>query len=69
MLVVVLTPKVIRADLPTPDAVIVRQPSGETVVVADPRVDEQFVQRCLLEAPHVRDGRAFGPPCPRHDVA
>lgn len=64
-----LTPKVIRAHLPTPDAVIVRCPSGETVVVADPRVDEQFVQRCLLEAPHVRDGRPIGPPHPRPGVA
>lgn len=66
---VVLTPKVIRADLPSPDAVIVRQPTGELVVVADHRVNEQFVQQLVREAPHVRDGRAFGPPHPRHGVA
>lgn len=60
-----MIPTVIRTDLPTPDAVIVRQPCGELVVVADPRVPDSFVETLMLEAPHCRDGR----PLPRRFAA
>lgn len=53
-------PTIIRAQLPTPDAVIVRKPDGRLYVVADVSLSDQRVKDLALEAPHVRDGRAFG---------
>lgn len=48
-------PTIIRADLPTPDAVIVRTAAGELVVVADTRLSDAHVQGLAREAPHLRD--------------
>lgn len=51
------TPTVIRTDLPTPDAVIVRKQTGELVVVVDHRVEDWRLAQYLREAPHCRNGR------------
>lgn len=64
-----MVPKVIRAKLNNPDAVIVRSPCGALIVVADLRVDDDFVAKCVREARHVRDGRPFGPAQPQAGVA
>ena len=53
-------PTVIRANLPTPDAVIVRQPDGSLYVVADHTVPAERVDELKREAVHCRDGRPFG---------
>lgn len=50
----------IRANLPTPDAVIVRQPDGSLYVVADHTVPAERVDELKREAVHCRDGRPFG---------
>lgn len=54
-------PTIIRAELPTPDAVIVRTAAGELLVVADTSLSDARVQELAREAPHCRSGRAFGP--------
>ena len=54
-------PTIIRAALPTPDAVIVRSCDGGLYVVVDHSVPDHTVQTLLREAPHCRDGRPFGP--------
>lgn len=54
-------PTIIRTELPTPDAVIVRTAAGELLIVADTRLSDEHVQALALEAPHVRDcSRAIG---------
>lgn len=55
-------PTIIRADLPKPDAVIVRRPDGSLYVIADTRLSDARVEECAREAPHCRDGRPFGGP-------
>jgi hypothetical protein len=56
----VQAPTIIRAQLPTPDAVIVRTAGGELLVVADLRLSDAQVDELAREAPHVRDcGRAI----------
>lgn len=53
-------PTVIRAALPTPDAVIVREANGDLFVVADQSLPDDYVQTLVNEAPHLRDcGRAL----------
>lgn len=53
-------PTVIRAALPTPDAVIVREANGDLFVVADESLSDEYVATLVHEAPHVRDcGRAL----------
>ncbi len=47
---------VIRADLPTPDAVIVRRPDGGFVIVADTSLDEHLVEQLSAEAPTLKNG-------------
>lgn len=54
-------PTIIRAELPTPDAVIVRTVGGELLLVADTRLSDARVDELAREAPHVRDcARAIG---------
>lgn len=47
---------VIRADLPTPDAVIVRCPNGRTYLVADHRLSDELIYRYAAEAPTLNGG-------------
>lgn len=59
-------PTIIRACLPTPDAVIVRD-AGGVYVVADVSLSDERVDEIAREAPHVRDGRPFGGPMTRDE--
>lgn len=43
-------PLVIRVELPTPDAVIVRHHSGEVTIFADVTIPEQRVVEFVVEA-------------------
>lgn len=45
-----IVPLVVRAELPTPDAVIVRHDSGEVTIVADVTIPEQRLAEFIVDA-------------------
>ena len=53
-------PTIIKADLPYPDAVIVREPDGTLYVVAHESWSDEDIARCVREAPHLRNGLPIG---------
>ena len=43
-------PLIVRAEMPTPDIIIVQHPGGELTVIADPAVPDERVERAAAIA-------------------
>lgn len=53
-----LTPFVLRAELPFPDIIVVRDPNGPTILIADFRLDDDRVAQALADLPDILEGPA-----------
>lgn len=53
------SPTVIRAQLPTPDMVIVTVPDGSALLVVDDRLPQQFVDRAILDLSVIASGTPY----------